>query len=295
MTAAAPVRDRLVAATGTAAAPARRRGWRPNPWHLVLAPVAVLFALPLVWQLLSSFMSEAQLNRFPPTIIPHSLHLSGYRFVLANAEFPRWFLNSALVAGVCVLANLVTCALAAYAFARMRFRGATTVFVLLMATVVVPFQLTMIPTFILMKYLGLVDSLGALMVPNLASAFGVFLLRQFFLGLPREIEEAARIDGCNRLQVLLRVVLPLARPALATLAVLTFLTSWNDLTWPLIAVSSEQNFTLQLGLTTFAGQHHTNWPAVMAGDVLTTLPVLGAFLLAQRTFIQSLTSSVVKG
>lgn len=266
-----------------------------SPWHLVLAPLALLFAAPLIWLFVTSFMSNAQINRFPPTIVPDALHLTGYDYVLSNGLFPRWFLNSAIVSAAAVASNLVLCSMAAYAFARMRFRGSNVVFGLMLATLIIPFQLTMIPTFLIMKELGLIDSLGALIVPGLVSAFGIFLLRQFFVSLPRELEEAARIDGCSRVTVLVKIVLPLARPALTTLAVLTFLTVWNDLTWPLIAISSDENYTLQLGLTTFQGQHRTEWAAVMAGDVLTTLPVLIAFLLAQRTFIQSLTSSAVKG
>lgn len=273
-----------------------RLRWLPfSPMHLVLAPLALAFAAPLIWLFVTSFMSNAQINRFPPTIVPDALHLTGYDYVLSNALFPRWFLNSVIVSAVAVASNLVLCSLAAYAFARMRFRGANVIFGLMLTTLIIPFQLTMIPTFLIMKELGLIDSLGALIVPGLVSAFGIFLLRQFFVSLPRELEEAARIDGCSRLTVLVKVVLPLARPALTTLAVLTFLTVWNDLTWPLIAISSDENYTLQLGLTTFQGQHRTEWAAVMAGDVLTTLPVLIAFLLAQRTFIQSLTSSAVKG
>jgi multiple sugar transport system permease protein len=266
-----------------------------SPWHLVLAPAALVFAIPLAWLLLSSFMSNAQINRFPPTIIPDALHLDGYRYVVENALFPRWFVNSVVVSGVAVASNLVFCSLAGYAFARLRFRGSRVVLVLLLATLVVPFQLTMIPTFLVMKQLGLIDTLGALIVPALVTPFGVFLLRQFFLSLPRELEEAAWIDGCSRLKILWTIILPLARPALATVAVLTFLTVWNDLTWQLIAINSDHTYTLQLGLATFQGTHRTEWSAVMAGNLITVLPVLLAFLAAQRTFIRSLTSSAVKG
>jgi multiple sugar transport system permease protein len=283
------------AVLGSEVAAPRRRRLPFDPWHLLLAPAALVFAVPLLWLLISSLMTNAQINKFPPTIIPDSLHLDGYRFVFGNALFPTWFLNSTIVALVTVASNLVFCSLAGYAFARMRFRGSTLLFVAMMATLVVPFQLTMIPTFLIMRQLHLINTLGALIVPWLVTPFGVFLLRQFFLALPKEIEEAARIDGCSRLKVLLTVVLPLARPALATLAVLTFLSVWNDLSWPIIAISSEQHFTLQLGLTTFQGQHRTQWSAVMAGNVITVAPVLLAFLFAQRTFIQSLTSSAVKG
>lgn len=273
-----------------------RRRWLPfSPWHLLLFPTAVLFALPLLWMVLSSFMSNAQINQFPPTIIPDSLHIDGWRTVLDDSQFPRWFLNSTIVATVTVISNLVFCSLAGYAFARLRFRGSTVIFLLILFTLVIPFQLTMIPTFIVMAKLGIVDTLAALIVPALVLPLGVFLMRQFFINLPREVEEAARIDGCSRLGVLIHVALPLARPALATLAALTFLLMWNDLLWPLIAISSDENATLPLGLTTFQGQHTQDFSAVMAGNVITVVPVLIAFLLAQRTFIESLTSSAVKG
>jgi multiple sugar transport system permease protein len=264
-------------------------------WHFVLLPVSLFFALPLVWLTLSSFMTNAQINRFPPTIIPDSLHLDGYRYVLQNALFPRWFMNSMIVALVVVVGNLLFGSLAGYAFARMRFRGSKVLLTLMLGTLIIPFQITMIPSFLLMKDLGIIDTLGALIVPSLVTPFAVFLLRQFFLSLPREIEEAAWIDGCSRLRTLWVIVIPLARPALGTVAVLTFLTTWNDLAWPLIAINNDHHYTLQLGLTTFQGQHRTQWAAVMAGNMITVLPVLVAFLAAQKTFIQSLTSSAVKG
>jgi multiple sugar transport system permease protein len=275
----------------------RVANWRLpfSPWHLLLAPIALLFALPLLWMVLSSFMSNAQINQFPPTIIPGSLHLEGWNKVLGDSEFPTWFLNSTIVSAVTVAANLVFCSLAGYAFARLRFRGSTILFLLILFTLVIPFEITMIPTFIIMDKLGLQNTLSALIIPALVTPLGVFLMRQFFVNLPREVEEAAQIDGCSRLGVLRHVALPLAIPALSTLAALTFLTTWNELLWPLIVISSDDKSTLPLGLTTFQGQHTQDLSAIMAGDVITTLPVLLAFLLAQRTFIQSLTSSAVKG
>ncbi len=291
-----PAVDGAPKALEDTAPPAPKRSRLPfSAWHLVLAPAAILFALPLLWMVLSSFMSNAQINQFPPTIIPDSLHVEGWDHVLTSASFPHWFLNSTIVAGVTVVSNLIFCSLAGYAFARMRFRGSTALFLLILATLVIPFQLTMIPTFIVMENLNLTDTLGALIVPGLVLPLGVFLMRQFFVNLPSEVEEAARIDGCSRLGVLIHVAMPLARPALATLAALTFLLMWNDLLWPLIAINSDDNFTLPLGLTTFQGQHTTDWAAVMAGNVITVTPVLIAFLFAQKTFIRSLTSSAVKG
>ena len=275
----------------------RISNWRLpfSPWHLVLAPVAIIFALPLLWMVLSSFMSNAQINQFPPTIIPGSLHLEGWNKVLGDSEFPTWFLNSTIVSAVTVVANLVFCSLAGYAFARLRFRGSTVIFLLILFTLVIPFEITMIPTFIIIDKLGMQNTLAALIVPYLVTPLGVFLMRQFFVNLPHEVEEAAQIDGCSRLGVFRHVALPLAIPALSTLAALTFLTTWNELLWPLIVISSDDKSTLPLGLTSFQGQHTQDLSAIMAGDVITTLPVLIAFLLAQRTFIQSLTSSAVKG
>lgn len=276
----------------------RRRGLARLPfsaWHLLLAPLALVFAVPLIWLVLSSVMSDAEINRFPPALWPSGIDLGGYRYVLGNAMFPRWFANSLIVSVVAVASNLLFGALGGYAFARMRFAGSRLLMGLMLATMAIPFQLTMVPTFLVMKRLGLIDTLGALIVPSLVTPFAVFLLRQFFLSLPRELEEAAWMDGCSRLRVLFLVVLPMSRPALSTVAVLTFLTTWNDLTWPLIAINHDTQYTLQLGLTTFQGQHHTKWAAVMAGNVITVLPVLIAFLVAQKSFIQSITSSGLKG
>ncbi|MEU1304108.1 carbohydrate ABC transporter permease [Streptomyces shenzhenensis] len=301
MTATSPSPSALHPAPATPAA--ARPDRRPSPrlrlpfhaWHLLLAPLSLLFALPLVWVVLSSVMSDAEINRFPPALWPSGIDLGGYRYVLGNAMFPRWFANSLIVSLVAVVSNLLLGSLGGYAFARMRFAGSRLLLALMLGTMVIPFQLTMIPTFLVMKRLGLIDTLGALIVPSLVTPFAVFLLRQFFLSLPRELEEAAWLDGCSRLRVLFRIVLPLSRPALSTVAVLTFLTTWNDLSWPLIAINHDTQYTLQLGLTTFQGQHHTKWSAVMAGNVVTVLPVLLAFLFAQKSFIQSITSSGLKG
>ncbi len=275
--------------------PLRRFRLPFSPWHLLIAPLALLFAVPLVWLVLSSVMSNAEINRFPPALWPSRIDLDGYRFVLAGAKFPLWFLNSLIVSGVAVVSNLVFGVLGGYAFARMRFAGSRVMLVAMLATLVIPFQLTMIPTFIVMKWLGLIDTLGALIVPSLVTPFSVFLMRQFFLSLPRELEEAAWIDGCSTWRVLVQIVLPLSRPALSTVAVLTFLSTWNDLTWPLIAINHDTQYTLQLGLTSFQGQHHTLWAAVMAGNLITVLPVLLAFLGAQKAFIQSVAATGLRG
>jgi multiple sugar transport system permease protein len=264
----------------------------PSRWHLVLAPMAAVTVLPFVWMVLSSVMTQGELNRFPPPIWPEGVDLGGYRTVLEGSDFPRWFLNSVVVSGAIVLAQLVLCSMAGYAFARLSFTGSKTALILVIATALIPFQFTVIPTFLIFNRVGLTDTLGALIVPQLSSAVGIYLMTSFFQSFPRELEEAARIDGCSRMSVFFLVVLPVARPALAALAVITFITAWNDLFWPLVAISSEARYTVQVGLTTFQGQHRADWPAVMAGTVLTTLPVLGVFLFGQRRFVQALTGAV---
>jgi multiple sugar transport system permease protein len=271
-----------------------RRRFVPSPRHALLLPLSLLMLTPLLWMAMTSIQTPDEAQQFPP-VLPSGIHWQNYTNALHAAPFGRFFLNTAIVTGVCVLGNLVLCSLAGYAFARLRFFGSNVVFVLILATLMVPFQVVMIPTFLIMRHLGLIDSLGALILPNLVTPFGIFLMRQFFRTLPIDLEEAARIDGCSRLGVLFRIVLPLSGPALATLGVITFLYSWNDFLWPLVAIQSEPHMTLQLGLATFQGSHTTNWTLLMAGNVMATLPMLVAFVLAQKQFVNSIASAGVKG
>ena len=215
--------------------------------------------------------------------------------MLQESDFPTWFKNSVIVTTVAVVSQLLLCPLAGYAFARMRFIGTRTLQLLLLTTVFIPPQLLMIPVYKMYAALGIVGTLPSLFLPWMASAISIFLMRQFFIRLPREIEEAAMIDGCGRLGVFVRVLLPLMRPALATIALLTVLNAWNDFLWPLISISDESNYTLQLGLLTYQGQHHTEWAAVMATNVMVTVPLLVVFLLGQRHFVRSLTFSGSQG
>lgn len=265
-----------------------------SPTHLILIPLALVMVTPLAWMVMTSIQTPDEARRFPP-VLPSGIHWQNYTDAIHAAPFGRFFLNSFLVTGACVLGNLVLCSLAGYAFARLRFFGRDVLFVILLATLMIPFQVVMIPIFLIMRHLGLVDSLGALILPNLVTPFGIFLMRQFFRTLPVELEEAARIDGCSRLGTLIRIVLPLSGPALATLAVIAFLWNWNDFLWPLVVIQSEHNMTLQLGLSTFQGAHSTSWTLLMAGNVLAVLPMLVAFLLAQRHFVNSIASAGIKG
>jgi multiple sugar transport system permease protein len=266
-----------------------------SPRHLALVPISAVMVLPLVWMLVTSVESLDQTRHFPPTLIPTSIHWSNYRDAWNQAPFGRFFVNSVIVTGTAVLSNLALCSLAGYAFARLRFFGRELLFVALLATLMVPFQVLLIPTFLIVKDIGMVNSVGGLIMPNLCSAFGIFMLRQFFRTLPVELEEAARIDGTSRLGVLFKIVLPLSLPALSTLAALTFLDSWNSFLWPLIVVTSENTMTLPLGLTTFQGAHNTQWQLLMAGNVFSLIPMLVIFFAAQRYFVRSVAATGLKG
>jgi multiple sugar transport system permease protein len=248
-----------------------------------------------VQMVLTSFMTAQEINQFPPRLIPTSLHLSGYTTLFAESHILRWFANTVLVSAVAVGSHLVLCSLAGYGFARLKFAGRGLAFLLVIATVMVPIQLLMIPTYLMFARAGIIDTLAAAFVPWLASAFGIFLMRQFFLSLPVELEEAARLDGCTTLRTFISIVLPLARPAMATLAIFTLLSSWNDLLWPLVAISDDTKFTLQVGLASFQGTRRTEWAQLMAGNVIATLPLILAFLVAQKKFIATMTFSGLKG
>ncbi|RDH76861.1 carbohydrate ABC transporter permease [Mycolicibacterium moriokaense] len=282
--------------------PDRRRGLPFSPWHLVLIPVTFILLVPLLWMLVTSLETEAEANHFPPKLLPASPRFANYADAWAAAPFGHFFVNSVVVTLVVLVSNLVVCSLAGYAFARIRFLGRGALFVTLMATLMVPFQVTMIPVFLIVKWFGDnvweglgIDHIGALMLPNLATAFGIFFLRQFFSTVPVELEEAARVDGTSRIGVLFKIVLPLSLPALSTLAALTVLTSWNDFLWPLIVITSQDQMTIPLGLSYFQGAHHVQWPMLMAANVMSLLPMLLVFIGAQKFFVQSVASTGLKG
>lgn len=273
-----------------------------SPWHLVLVPATIVLIFPFVWLVITSVETPSEALHFPPVLIPHVVRFANYPDAWHSAPFGRFFINSTIIAVTTVLSNLALCSLAGYAFARFRFLGKGALFAVIMATLMVPFQVTMIPQFIITKWLGVhvlagvgINHIGALILPNAATAFGIFFLRQFFRTLPLEYEESARVDGASRLTVLWRIVLPLSAPALATLAALTFLDSWNSFLWPLIAINSTSQMTLPLGLATFQGAHSTEWTLLMAGNVMSLAPMLAIFFLAQRYFIRSVAATGLAG
>jgi multiple sugar transport system permease protein len=285
----APLVDRLPDDDGPDGA--RRR--RPSPWHFLLLPLSLLMLTPLVWMVVTAVSTTEESRRFPPAL-PTSIQWSNFANVWTGSPFGHWLLNTAIVSIIVVISNVVLCSTAGYAFARLRFRGSGLAFILLLATLMVPFQVVLIPTLLIVKSFGLIDHLGALIVPNLVTAFGVFLMRQFFISLPPDLEEAGRIDGASRLGVFRKILLPLMGPPIATLAILTFLSIWNDFLWPLVAIQSPQNMTMQLGLSTFQGAHLTDWPLLMAATLMSQLPVIILFLVGQRWFVRSIASSGIK-
>jgi multiple sugar transport system permease protein len=271
---------------------------RPVAWYTVLVGLSLVFIAPLVWMLLTAFKSAGEATRVPPTILPAEPTTSAFGTLFdGGTQTPvlRWFLNSMIAATGQAVLVLTVASLAAYALARMEFRGKRLIFGMIIATLFVPGFVLIIPNFLIVDRFGWLDTLWALIIPGAAGAFGVFFLRQFFLGLPQELEEAARIEGANSWQIFTRVVLPLSRPALATLAVISFLTNWNDFIWPIYILFTPSNFTLPPGLTILQGAYTINYPVIMAGALIASIPVLLLFLAAQRYVIEGVSRSGLKG
>lgn len=262
--------------------------------HVVMYAAALLTVAPFIWMVLTSFKTIGDIYTYPPKWWPTEFTLTNYISAFSAAPFGRYYTNSLFVALAVTFGQLVTCSLAAYAFARMQFRGRDILFYLFLGTMMVPAQVTMIPSFMILHQLGWIDTYAALIVPGLASAFGTFLLRQFFLTIPKELEEAAYIDGCSRLRVLWQIIIPLSLPAFATLAIFTFMGVFNDFLWALIVVDSQEMYTVQLGLAIFRDRYSTEWGSLMAGSVVASLPILIVFF-AQKYFIQGITLSGLKG
>lgn len=262
----------------------------------LLLLLALVVLLPLLWLVSTSLKGPAE-NIFtsPPALLPSQPSLAAYGQLFAANPMLTYLRNSALVSALAVLANLLFCSLAAYPLARLRFRGRGLVLALVVATILIPFQVVMIPLYLLMVQLGLRNSLWALILPQAATAFGIFLLRQSFLGVPVELEEAARIDGCSPLGEWWNVMIPAARSDLITLAMFVFIGSWSDFLWPLIILDDPGLYTLPLGLQQLASSFSLDWRLVAAGSVVSILPVLLLFILLQRFILPNASGDAVKG
>lgn len=285
-----PPRDELVTDRDTA----RRRR---QPWlvHALLILGAIIMVFPFFWQVMTSFKDFAQATTVPPVWIPTEWHWENFAKVFEAMPFAQMFGNSVLITVVRTLAQVIFCTMAGYAFARMQFPGRNILFVLFLSVLMIPGQLFLLPQFEIMKTLGLIDTLAAIVLPGLISAFGTFLMRQFFMGLPRDIEEAARIDGANQWQIFWRIMVPLAKPGIIALTVFMVLGAWNEMLWPLIVTTSSENMPLTVGLTTLKGMNVTDYPMLMAGSLLATLPMVLVFMVLQRQFIQGIAFTGSKG
>ncbi len=262
----------------------------------VLSAIALAMLLPLLWLVSTAFKSpEENIFAFPPQFIPAAPTLNNFITVWQQNPFGQYFVNSIIVAVLTVGLNLLFCSLAAYPLARLKFKGRQFLFALIVATILIPFQIVMIPLYVLAVQLGLRNTYLGLIFPFIASAFGIFLMRQAFLGVPKELEEAARIDGCSELGIWWNVMISATRPALVTLAIFVFIGAWSDFLWPLILLDRPEYYTLPLGVAKLAGSFSLDWRLIAAGSVISILPVLIFFVVMQRYIVPTESGSGLKG
>ena len=263
--------------------------------HVALIALALLTVTPLLWMVSASFMRPGEANNLPPPLLPAAATTEHYVALLTRLDLLRNALNSLLIAGVTTLVSLLLNAMAGYAFAKLRFGGRDRLFGLLLVGLVVPAQVGMLPLFLMVQKIGLVNTPWGVMIPGLASIFGIFMVRQYALGIPDELLDAARVDGASELHIFRTIVLPLLRPILVTWAVFSFLSQWNDFLWPLIVLSDERKFTLPVALASLVGEHVQDTELMMAGSVITVIPVLALFLALQRSYIRGVMMGSLKG
>jgi multiple sugar transport system permease protein len=263
--------------------------------HVVLIALALTMLFPFLWTVSASLKSDLDVISVPPTLLPNSIHWDNYSAVFRTLPMFRGLLNSVIVAVSGTALQLLTCSMAAYAFARIKFRFSNALFLVYLITLMVPVQVTMVPLFMLMRILGLVNSYPGLILPGITSAFGVFLLRQFFLTIPRDLEEAAFLDGASHWTVYSRIVMPLSKPGLAALSIFAFMSYWNAFLWPLLITTDNNMATLPLMTSLLQNQYTTYWNQLMAGSVISIIPIMVVYLFAQRHFVQGMTLSGLKG
>jgi multiple sugar transport system permease protein len=263
--------------------------------HLLLVAAVCLTLFPLAWMAMASLMPAGEASAYPMSWVPSALSLEHYRALFSRLEIVRYIGNSALIAGAVTLISLVVNSMAGYAFAKLSFPGRERVFRGLVATLVVPGQVTMLPLFMLLKYLGLINSFWGVIVPGMASVFGIFLFRQYALSIPDSLLDAARIDGAGEWRIYRSIVLPLCKPILLTLAVFTFMGTWNDFMWPLVVLTDSRLHTLPVALANLSGEHVQDTELMMAGALLTVLPVIVLYALLQRYYIEGIMVGSIKG
>ncbi|MGZ5405765.1 MAG: carbohydrate ABC transporter permease [Nocardioides sp.] len=273
------------------------KGSTSGKWWLyaVLSAAVVVVSAPFAWMVVGSLKTTSELRRSPPTWLPENATLDNYSQLFSRLDFGTYFFNSTVVAVVVTLGNLLFCSMLGYALAMLDFPGKRALFGVVMATLLIPGVVTFVPLFVLVANAGLVDTLPGLMLPFLAAPFGVFLMRQFIMGLPRDLLDAGRVDGAGELRIFARIILPLCGPALATLGILTFLGSWNNFLWPLVVAQTEQTYTLPVALALYSkGQNATEYGLLLAGATVVVVPVLLVFLAFQRRVIEGIATTGIK-
>ncbi|SLN05282.1 putative transport system permease protein [Corynebacterium xerosis] len=275
-------------------APGGPRG--SNVWaHVVLSIGGFIMVFPFLWQVVMSLSSTAEVTSVPPTFWPEELRFDNYVEVFRQVPFLEQFWVSVRVTVATVVGQVVLCSLAGYAFARMRFAASATIFAVMLSILMIPNQAYLIPQYQIVQNLGWLDTVPGIVVPTIFSAFGTFLMRQFFVNLPDELEEAARLDGANPFQIFWKVMLPLARPSISALAIVTVLAAWNNLLWPLVVTSRAEHRTLSVGIASLNGQYVIDYPVMMAASLMAMAPILILFILMQRRVIEGLAFSGLKG
>ncbi|MEO5618041.1 MAG: carbohydrate ABC transporter permease [Candidatus Eisenbacteria bacterium] len=272
-----------------------KRAWAPLAVNLALAAGALLTLTPLLWMVSASLMPAGEANRFPPPLLPARPTFEHYADLFTRLDLGRNFLNSLFVATLTTVISVLLNAMAGYAFAKLRFRGRDAIFQTLLGALVIPTQVGMLPLFLLLEKMGLVNTMAGVMIPYLCSVFGIFMVRQYALSIPDDLLDAARIDGASERRIFWSVVLPVIRPILAVQAAFNFLGTWNDFLWPLIVLSDEKRFTLPVAMASLIGEHVQDTELMMAGAVITVLPVIVLFLALQRFYVEGITMGSTKG
>jgi multiple sugar transport system permease protein len=263
--------------------------------HLLLVFGAILTIVPLLWMLSASLMPQGEATRFPPNLLPSRVTFEHYAGLLTRLNLGRAFLNSLFVAVVATLCSLLLNSMAGYAFAKLRFKGRDRSFALLVAALAIPAQVAMLPLFLLMKSMGLVNTYVGVLIPYVTGIYNIFLVRQFMVSIPDDLLAAARIDGASEWRIYWSIVMPVARPVLATLAIFTFMSAWNDFMWPLIILTDSDNYTMPVAVASLSGEHFQDLELMMASAVITIIPVLALFFVLQKQYIAGMMAGSVKG
>ena len=263
--------------------------------HIILLAGVTITITPFLWMVFTSFKTLGESMAIPPTIFPKHFQLDAYKTIFTSIPFAQVYINTIISAVVTVLVQVAFCTMAAYGFGRIDFPFKNTIFLIVLSVLMVPGQIFLIPQYLIIMKMGLLDTIPAVFIPNLFSAFGTFLMRQFFMSLPKELEEAAILDGCNRFQIFGKIMLPLVKPGIVSLVIFTAKFAWNDFMWPMIVNTSPTKMTLAPALSTLQGQYGTRYPMQMAGAVIAVLPIIILFFIFQKQFIEGVAQSGIKG